>query len=361
HSAAMISDAVHSFSDLLTDVVALITFKIGQIPSDQNHPYGHGRAETIGAGIIGIVVFVAGAGMAVESLDLLSLALHWDWNLSPWEHSLIGPGTLPTGLAAGCAVFSILVNEALFHYTNRVGVRENSPTLIANAWHHRSDAISSIAALIGISAAMTGYPAMDPAAGLVVAGMILKISWDIFSGALRDLMDTSVEDEKLTRFQEIIAGTPGILQFHDLRSRRIGGQVLLDVHIRVDREHTVTAGHQIAEDVRRRLLHRFKDLQDVLVHVDTEDDQGYSRLYSTNSEELDRMTAAVTAEWDGVLTRTRLRTHYHEGRVVLEVFVRLEKEEPSASMKQILKTLKTRLQTLEPVDEVRVYLDPFLD
>ena len=237
-STAMVADGIHSLSDLLTDVVVLFTHKIGQLPADENHPYGHGRAETIGATLVGAVIIAAGFGLAYES----------------W--AIINAGKFQTPLipAVVAAVASIATKEILFRYTRTVGEETNSPSLVANAWHHRSDAISSFAALVGIGGAMAGYPIMDPIAAIVVSVLIVKVGYDIAFKGLRDLMDTALNETETRRIETMINNLPGVIQTHNLRTRRIGGEVLMDVHILVDHEASVTEGHHIAENVRRELI-----------------------------------------------------------------------------------------------------------
>ena len=189
NSTALIADAVHSLSDLLTDAIVLATHKIGQMPADSNHPYGHGRAETIGATIVGVVIILAGIWIAYDVSQVIAS----------------GSQLVPTWLAAGAAFISILVNEGIFHYTRNVGEKINSPAIIANAWHHRSDAISSVAALIGILGAHFGYTIMDPLAGGVVALMILKVGYGILTDGLRDLMDTGLSEDQTGEIPRLCA------------------------------------------------------------------------------------------------------------------------------------------------------------
>lgn len=204
-STAMLADGIHSLSDLLTDGVVLFTHKIGQLPADENHPYGHGRAETIGATLVGAVIIVAGLGLAYES----------------WEIITTGAFRTPLLPAALAAVVSIVVNEILFRYTRSAGEKTNSPSLVANAWHHRSDAISSVAALIGIGGAMAGYPVMDPIAAVLVSVMIMKVGYNIAFKGLSDLMDTALSEEETRRIETMINSLPGVIQTHNLRTRRI--------------------------------------------------------------------------------------------------------------------------------------------
>ena len=177
---------------------------------------------------------------------------------------------------------SIVVNEILFRYTRSVGEETKSPSLVANAWHHRSDAISSVAALVGIGGAMAGYPIMDPIAAIIVSVMIVKVGYNIAFSGLSDLMDTALSEEETRRIETMINGLPGVIQTHNLRTRRIGGDVLMDVHILVDHEASVTEGHHIAEGVRRELIRAMDNVQDVLVHVDTEDDAAFESIYWAN-------------------------------------------------------------------------------
>jgi len=340
-STALVTDGVHSLSDLLTDLIVLVTYKIGQQPPDKNHPYGHGRAETLGATLIGAVILIAGAGLAYEA------------GMTVTE----GTERVPSLWAAIAAAISILTNEGLFHYTRAAGEKAQSPSLVANAWHHRSDAVSSIAALIGIGGAMMGFPLMDPLAAIVVAIMILKVGYEIVFSGISDLMDTALSEKETRRMEAQINNIPGVLRTHNLRSRRIGGDVLMDVHIQVDKDASVTEGHHIAEKVRRSLINQYREVQEVLVHVDTEDDTDLEPIYWTSREELQRQADPIISSTPGILTRTHLRTHYQKGKTILEVFVR---PEPGLSLEEInsaVAALNKNLLNVDHVDVVRVFLD----
>lgn len=340
-STAMVADGIHSLSDLLTDVVVLFTHKIGQLPADDNHPYGHGRAETIGATVVGAVIMVAGFGLAYHSWEIISTGVY--------ETPLV-----PAAVAAG---ISIIVKEVLFRYTRSVGEDTNSPSLVANAWHHRSDAISSLAALIGIGGGMMGYPIMDPIAAIVVAILIVKVGYDIAFSGLSDLMDTALSEEETRRIESMINSLPGVIQTHNLRTRRIGGDVMMDVHILVDHEASVTEGHHIAENVRRELIRTKDDIQDVLVHVDTEDDAEFEPIYWANRNYLENQVDRVIDSMKDIKGRTRLRAHYHRGKTTLEVFIRMQDGLDRDEAHSVLEELKEQLQTIEHVHEVRVFID----
>ncbi len=340
-STAMVADGIHSLSDLLTDGVVLFAHKIGQLPADENHPYGHGRAETLGATLVGAVIMVAGLGLGYGSWEIISTDTF----------------RTPTWPALAAAVISIAVKEILFRYTRTAGETIKSPSLVANAWHHRSDAFSSIAALVGIGGAMAGYPIMDPAAAIVVAVMILKVGYNIAFRGLSDLMDTALSEEENRRIETMINGMPGVVQTHNLRTRRIGGEVLMDVHILVDPEVSVTEGHHIAEKVRRELIRAMDNVQDILVHVDTEDDRAFDSIYWANRNYLEKQVDPIIDATKGIRGRTQLRVHYHGGQTTLEVFVIVSDGISSEQTGATVRKLKEHLQTIEHVDKVRVFID----
>ncbi len=344
-STAMVADGIHSLSDLLTDVVVLFTHKIGQLPADENHPYGHGRAETIGATLVGAVIIVAGLGLAYNSWKIISS----------------GVFNIPLIPAALAAVVSIATKEILFRYTRTVGEETNSPSLVANAWHHRSDAFSSLAALVGIGGAMAGYPIMDPIAAILVSIMIIKVGYDISFRGLSDLMDTALSEEETRRIATMINSLPGVIHTHNLRTRRIGGDVLMDVHILVDHEASVTEGHHIAEGVRRKLIRTMDTVQEVLVHVDTEDDDAFESIYWANRGYLEKQVDPIIASMKDIQERTHLRVHYHHGKTTLEVFVKMKEGVDPDEANSVIRELKEHLQTIEHVSEVRVFIDTNLN
>lgn len=341
HSAALVADALHSLSDLLTDAIVLATHKIGQLPADSNHPYGHGRAETIGSTIVGSVIILAGIWIGYDV----------------WRIVQSGTQLVPTWLAAGAAAFSIAVNEALFHYTHSVGKRIKSPVVIANAWHHRSDAISSAAALTGILGAHYGYPIMDPLAGAVVALMILKTGYTILSDGLRDLMDSGLNEEQTQEIQKIIDGVPEVIKYHNLRTRTLGGEIFMDVHILVDVDLTVTEGHAAAERVRRKLIDVLDRVRDVLVHVDGEEDHKLLPLYTITRKDLEKIADPEIAAARIKLKRTRMRVHHLKGTNVMELYLRVDSKKTIDEINSSLEPIKRRLKSAPEIDDVRIFVD----
>ena len=341
NSTALIADAVHSLSDLITDGVVLFTHQLGRMPADPEHPYGHGRAESIGETVVGGVIILAGAGIAYEVWDIIQA----------------GTDRVPSKMAAAGALGSILINEALYRYQRIIGEKAASPSLIANAWHHRTDAISSIAALVGILAAMFGYPILDPLAGGVVALMIVKVGIDIILSGVRDLMDTAVSEEKSAEFEKILDDIPEVIRYHDLRTRKMGGEIFMDVHILVETDLTVTEGHKIAELVRRRMINTFAGVQDVLVHVDAEDDSDVEPLYSLTRQDMKQRIAPVVRATGAGLELSRLRVHHLKGKNIVDIFLRADGDLSVSEMENLLKGLRGRLTGMPGIDEARIYLD----
>ena len=341
HSAAMIADATHSVSDLLTDMIVLIMFKVGQKPKDEDHPYGHGKAETLGTTVVGFIIISVGIGLAYEA----------------WEMIQSGIARIPEPLAAGTALISIFIKEWLFRYTRSVGEKSNNSLLLANAWHHRSDAISSIAALVGIIGAMLGFPALDPIAATMVAFMIMKVGYELTLGGFRDLMDTALNEKDTQSIQVAIDDVSGVLKSHDLRTRKIGGEILMDVHIQVDSDLTVTEGHEVAERVRRKLIKNYPNTQDVLVHVDGYDDSEMESIYNISRDDVEFLLTSILANTDGKLKKTQLRIHHLKGKNIVELYLHGDSTKTIAETETSLKEIKSDLLKNEHIDGVKLYLE----
>ena len=341
HSAAMIADATHSVSDLLTDMIVLIMLKVGQKPKDEDHPYGHGKAETLGTTVVGFIIISVGIGLAYEA----------------WEMIQSGIARIPEPLAAGTALISIFIKEWLFRYTRSVGEKSNNSLLLANAWHHRSDAISSIAALVGIIGAMLGFPALDPIAATMVAFMIMKVGYELTLGGFRDLMDTALDEKDTQSIQVAIDDVSGVLKSHDLRTRKIGGEILMDVHIQVDSDLTVTEGHEVAERVRRKLIKNYPNTQDVLVHVDGYDDSEVESIYNISRDDVELLLTSILANTDGKLKKTQLRIHHLKGKNIVELYLHGDSTKTIAETETSLKEIKSDLLKNEHIDGVKLYLE----
>ena len=341
NSSAMVADAVHSLSDLLTDVVVLITIKIGQKPKDDDHPYGHGRAESVGTAVVGFFIILAGIGLSYEA----------------WEIVQSGVPRIPELLAAGAALISIFIKEWLFRYTRSVGKKSNSSILLANAWHHRSDAISSIAALIGILGSMAGFPVLDPIASVMVSFMIMKVGYELTLGGFHDLMDTAITEKDNQKLQATIDNISGVICSHDLRTRKIGEEILMDVHIQVNSDLTVTEGHEVAERVRRYLIKNYPNTQDILVHVDGYDDREVESINNISRNDVEILLTPILACAEKTLKKTQLRVHHLKGKNIVELYLHGDSSKTIAETESCLKAVKTNLLKNKYIDGVKLYLE----
>ena len=259
HSAAMIADAVHSLSDLVSDVVVVLFVKVAAMPADEHHDFGHGKFETLSAVIVGLLLFGVSIGLLKNGADQL-LDIY---------HGVKGEG--PGLIAMIAAVVSIVAKEILFRYTKKEGQRLNAPAVIANAWHHRSDALSSIGTLVGISGAIIlgdSWRFLDPLAAVIVAVIIGKAAYDVIADAIGELLEKSLPPDQEEEILKIIMETPSIRDPHNLCTRRIGASIAIEVHIRLAADMTVHDAHEITRQVEARLRKRYGEWTHVLTHVE---------------------------------------------------------------------------------------------
>lgn len=254
HSRAVVADGVHSISDIATDLVVLFGMRYWSAPADANHPHGHRRIETLVTLAIGAALFAVAFVLAWEVLHTLTVS------------APDAPG--PIALAA--AVLSIVTKESLYRWTAVVGRRVNSPALVANAWHHRSDAFSSVPAVIAVAGAMIvpRWAWLDKIGALVVCGFIVWAAWRIVSPALAELSDRGAPEDTLADLERLATEVAGVRSAHALRTRYVGTSLAVDVHLEVDGDLTVREGFAIARDVKRRLLEHGPDVGDVVVQLE---------------------------------------------------------------------------------------------
>lgn len=258
-SAAMVADAVHSLSDFITDIVVLVFVGISARPQDASHDYGHGKFETIATFFIGLALAGAAIGIVVSGATKLAAWLQGE--------DIPVPGTL----ALWAALISIVVKEILFQYTARKGKKLESQALVANAWHHRSDALSSIAAAIGIGGAIifgNRWTVLDPLASIVVGAMLVKVAWDLLGPAIGELTDKSLPEDVENEILGIIEEAPGVSEPHNLRTRRIGNRVAVEVHIRLDGNLTLAEAHERTSQIEKRLKERFGSDSHITIHME---------------------------------------------------------------------------------------------
>ena len=259
HSAAMISDAVHSLSDFVTDIVVLIFVRVSAQPEDASHDYGHGKFETLATLFIGLALAAAAVGIVVSGAT----------KLAAWVRGEDLPS--PGRLALWAALASIVVKELLYQYTRIRGKKLDSPALKANAWHHRSDALSSIGAAIGIGGAIflgDRWTVLDPLASIVVGAMLVKVAWDLLGPSFGELTEKSLSDETEREMLTLIQSVEGVHDPHHLRTRRIGNCIAAEVHIRLDGDMSLSQAHSIATEVERRFRERFGQGAYIIVHME---------------------------------------------------------------------------------------------
>ena len=259
HSAAMISDAVHSLSDFVTDIVVLVFVRVSARPQDEDHDYGHGKYETLATLFIGLALAAAAVGIVVSGAGKLARWLQGE--------DLPAPGKIALWAALG----SIVAKELLFQYTRIKGKHLDSKALEANAWHHRSDALSSVGTAIGIGGAIllgSRWTVLDPLASIVVGAMLVKVAWDLLGPSFGELTDSSLPADMEQEMLDIIRGVPGVEDPHNLRTRRIGNRIAAEVHIRLDGSLPLSVAHEKASEVERRFKDRFGAQSHIIVHME---------------------------------------------------------------------------------------------
>lgn len=258
-SSAMVADAVHSLSDFISDVIVLVFVKIAGKPKDKGHKYGHGKFETLATMIIGLLLIGAGIGLMINGTESVIRSLNGD--------------TLerPTMLALIVAIVSILSKEWLYRYTIREGNKLNSQAVIANAWHHRSDAVSSLGTLIGISGAMflgDKWRILDPIAAIVVSILIIKSGYDIVKPCISELLEASLPEEKEKEIISLVTSVPGIIYVHNLRTRRIGNGIAVDLHAKMDGNLSLNEAHEKATEAENAIRRKFGDNSIINIHME---------------------------------------------------------------------------------------------
>ena len=259
HSAAMMADAVHSLSDFITDIVIILFVRVSAKPQDESHDYGHGKYETLASLFVGLALMAAATGIIVSGVVKFAAWLRGE--------QLPAPGRL----ALWAALVSIVVKELLYQYTAHAGKRLDSQAVVANAWHHRSDALSSIGAAIGIGGAILlgdRWTVLDPLASIVVGGMLVKVAVDLLKGSMNELTECSLPAETEQEIEKIICSFPDVCEPHNLRTRKIGNRIAIEAHIRMDGATTLSVAHDRATEIEHRLKNRFGAQTHVTLHME---------------------------------------------------------------------------------------------
>ncbi|WP_432473922.1 cation diffusion facilitator family transporter [Amphritea sp. HPY] len=258
HSSALVADGIHSLSDLLTDFLVVAVLKYSHQEPDEDHPWGHARFETIGTVLLGCILIAVAGAMAYESV--LILLTSDQIPLPEWPALIV-------------AAVSIGAKEWIFHYTMAVGKRIKSDLIIANAWHSRTDALSSIVVFIGVAGAMSGYVWLDALAAVIVAFVVAKVGWELTWKSIKELVDTGLPEEQVSQYTTEIMRVEGVLSVHSFKSRNMGSQSLLEMHLQVAPHLSASEGHYIGDAAVYRLKGKFEDIGHVIFHIDTYDDE----------------------------------------------------------------------------------------
>lgn len=258
-SGAMIADGIHSISDFVTDLVVMIFVKVSAMPKDEDHDYGHGKFETLATIIIGLALFCVAVGIFWKNVCLVAAAV----NGQSLEQ--------PEAIAFVAAAVSIVIKEALYQYTRRVGERVDSAVVVANAWHHRSDALSSIGTLLGIGGAYflgQKWAVLDPIAALIVSILIGKVAYELITPGIGEMLERSLPKEQEDEIEQIVLSNKHFSDVHNLKTRRIGSGIAIELHVRVPGNMTVSESHEATVDVEHRLRERYGQRTQVILHVE---------------------------------------------------------------------------------------------
>lgn len=311
NSHSLVVDGFHSFSDLLSDFLVLFVARHSIRAADDNHPYGHARLETLATLVLGLMLVAVG-GVFLYSAG--EKALHLD-------------ETPPVGMTAlYVAILALATKEWLFRYMLRAAEKAKSAMLVANAWHSRSDAASSLVVAVGIGGSLLGFVYADLLAAAIVGALIVKMGWQFSRSALEELIDKGANAEQVEEIRRVIRETPGVLDLHDLRTRRMADRILVDAHVLVSPRISVSEGHRIAEHVRLQVRELCPEVLDMLVHIDPEDDLVF--VQAANSRDISReglerwLNDEALRVWKhGPWAPERIQLHYLNGHVEVEVML----------------------------------------
>jgi len=338
-SQALLADGIHTLSDLSTDIIVLYAARRSAKKADKSHPYGHGRIETLASMILGAMLGMVGIGIGIRGVE-----------------SIIHPSDIgPEAITLVFAALAIVSKEGLYRYTLRAARATHSMLLESNAWHHRSDALSSIVVVIGISAQLLGVAYMDAVAAIIVAVMIALMGLRLARKALDELIDTSLDAELVEQIRASMKDIPSVIGVHNLRSRSMGGQGYLDAHIEVDSDLTVSEAHYIAHRIEHKIKKAFPKIIDVQIHIDPLDDKVresvLARLPERQRIEHDLAEVWKSIDASDLILQTRL--HYLEERIDIDLVLPETMHDPAHQA--AIERLRQGASGLDYVDKVKIY------
>jgi cation diffusion facilitator family transporter len=338
-SVALISDAGHSLGDLITDVIAWFSLRLSRQPRDADHPYGHGKFETMGTLSVAFFLVATGVFLLRESVDAI---LH-PTDTGAW--------------ALAAAVVSIALNEWLYRYSMRVAIKIRSRVLEANAWHHRTDSLTSVVAFVGIGLNLLGLPAWEGWMAALISCFVGWIGVRLGYQAVQELLDHSVGPDLIEKLEQALGQVDGVVDCHELRARRMGGDVLVDLHVQVPPDITVSHGHQIAEHVRSRLLAADPCVTEVLVHVDPEDDDDYDTPQIQDVDNPENLVRTVAGTVEGVLSVSHVLCHFIHGRLEIQLHIEVEPALRVLQASAIASQVRRALEAQAGIHKVDVHLE----
>ncbi len=340
YSEALIADGLHSLSDLVTDGFLLFAAAHSAQSPDREHPYGHGRIETAASVGLAILLILVGLGMAYHALLITVHNTH----------------TLPEHPALWVALISIFINEWLFRYTLKAGKKIKSQLLISNAWHHRSDSLTSFIVLLTLLGALLGIKHLDAIGAVIIAGFIVKVGGQILWQSLKELIDTGVDDKDRLKITQVIKETPGVKSLHMLRTRTSGGQIFADVHIIVDDRISVSEGHYISDQVHEKLLQNIENMKDVTVHIDPEDDEIINSTgQRPDRQAIQQMADAAWQQCPHYDKKLAMNLHYIGGKIDIDLIFPADAINPKELI-QMQKGYQTITDIAPYINSVTLYL-----
>ncbi len=344
HSSALFADGVHSLSDLITDFLVLFAAKAGSQGPDKDHPYGHGRIETIVTVLLALFLIAVGIGIVADAIIEI-VDQHY--------------GQLPAYSVLIVAAVSVLANEFLYRITAHTANKINSELLRANAWHSRADAFSSLIVLVGAGATRLGFHYMDAVAAIIVAAMIIKMGIKMAWQSTLELVDTGLDEEQQQALLGVLRATPGVLAVHQMRSRSMAGHYLVDVHLQVAPQISVSEGHFIAEQAYQALRQQFKQVQDITIHIDAEDDE--KEKPSVNLPNREQLTRQLHEHWKtlpGWENLIAMRLDYLGGKLYIHPVLPLRLLNDELSGLQLQQQYQAAVAGLPFIAEVKLNFQP---
>jgi len=340
HSHALVADGIHSFSDLLTDVLVILAARYGSQDADEKHPYGHRRIETVATVALAIFLIFVGLGIVYDSgLKLFSSKTTEEIS----AYVLI------------IATLSVIANEGLFRYTLRIAIKIRSNLLKANAWHSRTDAASSFIVLIGVAGSLLGFLYFDSIAAVIVGMMIARMGWNLGWTSIQELVDTSLDEIIVQKIKATILSVPGVLSVHQLRTRSMGGNVLVDVHVLVSPRLSVSEGHYISEQVYAFLAKEHERITDVIVHIDPEDDEKNPKSLNLPSRE--QLLKILKPRWKDLVEEFDYKNcvfHYLAGVVHIELHMSLKLLDGQIDAEILSKRFQDAVSDVEYIKTVKL-------